>query len=169
MTDLSLAPGDPTRTIHFFVGRTLRRIQHTDAPQPRMGDVDSALACEMQQDDPDIRRSVGYMISISWVLFAFAFVVLMLATAIPAGLLFGDRVAIPIANVCAAGSFFCIAGFLNVYWRTFTFVPEARRLARGGESMRETYAAAMRRTLPRNSSLVFQTAVFALTLLIAFA
>jgi hypothetical protein len=166
VTDLSLTPGDPTRTIHFFVGRTLRRIQHADAPPPWMGDYVSALAGEMQQGDPDIRRSIGYYISIAWALFAFAFVVLMLATAIPAGLLFGNGVAIPIADACAGGAFFCLAGFVTVYWRTFTFVPQARRLARGGDSMREAYAAAMRKTLPRNTSLVFQTAAFVLTLVI---
>jgi hypothetical protein len=56
-----------------------------------------------------------------------------------------------------------------VYWRTAWYVPKAKRLARRDETDPAAYAAAMRRTLPRNSSLVFQTAVFALTLLIAFA
>jgi hypothetical protein len=166
VSDVSLAPGDPTRTIHFFVGRAFDRLSGDDETEPWMG-ADSALEWAIGQDTPDLRRSVGYStFAAAWFALSLVFVGLMVVIAIPAGLLFGAGVAGPIAKVLVAGCFFCLAGEVNVLWRTMYYVPKARRLAAKGESDRDAYAAAMRRTLPRNSSLVFQTAAFVVTLLV---
>jgi hypothetical protein len=61
---------------------------------------------------------------------------------------------------------FCMAGCANVLWRIH-YVRKAERLGRKGGTYTEAYAAAMRRTLPRNTSLIFQTAAAAVTLILA--
>jgi hypothetical protein len=58
-----------------------------------------------------------------------------------------------------AASFFCCAGSANVLWQMCYFVPVAERLARRGVTGGAAYAVAMRGHCPRNSSLLFQTAV----------
>jgi hypothetical protein len=62
---------------------------------------------------------------------------------------------------------FCVAGASNVIWRMYWYVPQARRRARkeGIDSTR--FATSMRRAMPRNSSLIFQTAVGILAFILA--
>jgi hypothetical protein len=50
-----------------------------------------------------------------------------------------------------------------MYW----YVPQARRRARKDGIDSKRFATAMRRTLPRNSSLIFQLAAAVLTILLA--
>ena len=61
----------------------------------------------------------------------------------------------------------CAAGLFNVLWRMYWYVPQARRRARKDGVDSQRFATSMRRTMPRNSSLIFQTAVAVFTLVIA--
>ncbi|CAN5206578.1 hypothetical protein BH20ACT16_BH20ACT16_02230 [soil metagenome] len=79
--------------------------------------------------------------------------------------LFGVPRATPPAAGCLVACMFCIAGFANVYWRGYWYGTKAKRLARHG-TYTAAYVAAMRRTLPRNSSLIFQTAIGIVTLVL---
>jgi hypothetical protein len=161
-----LEPGDPTRTIHFVVGRAMARRLNVDrglSDDPG----DSLLAWNMRQDDPDLRREIAFMINAGWGFLGVAFVVAMAAVGAPIKILAGDAAGDAVLTACLVAGMFCMAGSANVLWRTYYYVPKAKRLAHAGENEAEAYAAAMRRTLPRNTSLVFQTAAAVLTLILA--
>ena len=165
VTDSALTAGDPTRTIHFVVGRALARRLHMDEPWD-YDDGDSLLAWNLKQNDPDMRRQIAFLINGAWVVLAVGFVVAMVLS-VPIKSLAGDATGNAFLTGCLVTSMFCLAGSANVLWRTYYYVPKAKRLAHAGENEAEAYAAAMRRTLPRNTSLVFQTAAAILTLILA--
>jgi hypothetical protein len=54
-----------------------------------------------------------------------------------------------------------------VMWRMYRYVPQARRRARKYGIDSKRFATSMRRTMPRNSSLIFQTAVGIVILILA--
>ena len=65
--------------------------------------------------------------------------------------------------VMGAG-FFCLAGSAAASWRRYVYVPRGRRLANSGWPDRSEEA--LRRSLPPNSSVVFQAAVGILAVVI---
>ena len=162
----ALTPGDPRRTIHFVLGRALARRMGGDTPVGD-DDGDSMLAWSASRDDPDSRRSYGVRVSGPWIYLGFAFVVAMAVVGVPVRALAGEAAGNVVLTACLAASLFCCAGAANVLWRRYYYVPVAERLARKGQTHSAAYAAAMRRTLPRNTSLIFQTAVAILTLILA--
>jgi hypothetical protein len=158
VTGHALTPGDPRSTIHFAIGRAVARRRGLD--QPFLGvDGDSVLAWSASLDDPDSRRTYAYQTSFAWLILAIAFDLAAAVVGVPIKELLSDSAGNVIIEAFGAASFFCCAGGANVLWRMYYFVPIAERLARRGETDSEAYAAAMRGTLPRNSSLLFQTAV----------
>jgi hypothetical protein len=165
VTHHALTAGVPTRTIHFVVGRALARRLHIDEPWD-YDDGDSLLAWNLKQDDPDMRRQIAFLINGARVVLAVGFVVAMVLS-VPIKSLAGDATGNAFLTGCLVTSMFCMAGSANVLWRTYYYVPKAKRLAHAGENEAEAYAAAMRRTLPRNTSLIFQTAVGLLTFVVA--
>jgi hypothetical protein len=162
VTGHALTPGDPRRTIHFVIAHAVASRRGGDKPFVGV-DGDSMLAWSASEDDPDLRRSYAYQVSFGWVILAFAFGLAMLVVGVPVTVVVGDAPGNLVVEICLAACLFCCAGSANVLWRMYYFVPQAKRLARRGETDSEAYAAAMRRTLPRNSSLVFQGAVGILT------
>jgi hypothetical protein len=102
-----------------------------------------------------------------WFTLGFACIVAMLVVGVPVKYLLGDAAGNFVLTVCLAAGMFCCAGIANVLWRMYWYVPQARRRARkyGVDSKR--FATSMRRAMPRNSSLIFQTAVAILTLILA--
>jgi hypothetical protein len=158
VTDHALTPGDPRSTIHFAIGRAIARWRGFD--QPFVGvDGDSVLAWSASLDDPDSRRSYAYQVIFAWLVLAIAFGLAMAVVGVPIKELLSDSAGNVVIEALGAAGFFCCAGSVNVMWRMYYFIPVAERLARQGETSGAAYAAAMRRTLPRNSSLLFQTAV----------
>ena len=91
----------------------------------------------------------------------------MLLVGVPVQLLLGDAAGNVVLAACLGGAMFCVAGASNVIWRMYWYVPQARRRARkeGIDSTR--FATSMRRAMPRNSSLIFQTAVGILAFILA--
>lgn len=165
MTEHALTPGDPRRTIHFVIGRAVaRRTWGGDTPsQTDVGD--SRLAWTASRDDPGARISYAFQVTSTWAFLAFAFAVAILVIAIPVRSLFGAPAGDAVAAGCLVACMFCIAGSANVYWRGYWYGTKAKRLARHG-TYTAAYAAAMRRTLPRNSSLIFQAAIGIVTLVL---
>jgi hypothetical protein len=70
-----------------------------------------------------------------------------------------------VVGIFVGPGFFCLAGCAYVLRRWCWFLPKARRRLRAGD--RAGYEEYMRRSLPRNSSVVFQSVVGILTVIIA--
>ena len=155
-TDPALTPGDPRDTVHFAVARAFNRDLRREPPEPGYGDT--ALAWHAARDDPESRAAYADVVSTSWGYLAFGCVFAIVACAFAVDVLVGDEARNLVAFAWLGACFFCLAGFANVQWRKLRFVPAARRL-QNNPGQREAYAAAMRNTMPRNSSLLFQSAV----------
>jgi hypothetical protein len=98
---------------------------------------------------------------------AFVFLVAILVVGVPVQALAGDRAGNVVVSIAMGAGFFCLAGCAHVLWRWYWYLPKARRRLRAGD--RPAYEEAMRRALPRNSSVVLQSFVGILTAIIAFA
>jgi hypothetical protein len=143
-------------TIHLAVVRAMRPIIGGDS-------VPGSLA----RDDPDLRRSALYIINAAWGMFAFVFLVAIAVIGIPVQVLAGDGAGKVAFSVLGGASFFCLAGCAHVLRRWYWFLPKARRRLRAGD--RAAYEEYMQRSLPRNSSVVFQSVIGILTVLIALS
>ena len=141
-------------TIHLGVVRLMRPIIGGDSVPWSIG-----------RDDPDSRRNALYVINGAWCVAAFVFLVAMLAIGIPVRALAGDRAGTVVVGILAGASFFCLAGCAHVLRRWYWFLPKARRRLGAGD--RAAYEEYMQRSLPRNSSILFQSVVGILTVLIA--
>jgi hypothetical protein len=64
-----------------------------------------------------------------------------------------------VLSAFAAVGFFCLSGAVNVLWRWYWYLPQARRRARKNGVGSARFASAMRSASPRNSSLIFQWGV----------
>lgn len=166
-TDRALTPGDPRRTIHFAIGRAVARLRGLDTPGP--GEGDSALAWDASNDDPESRYGYTLTVSYAWFMCAFAFIIVTGVSTVSARALFGDATAKIVGEVCFGAGVFCCAGMANALWRMYYYVPKARRLVSRGETDTDEYARVMRATLPRNSSLIFQSAVAIAAFLLALS
>ena len=145
-----------TSSIHLAVVRLMR---------PIIGG--QSIVSMIASDDPDLRRGALTITNTAWCVLAFAFFVAMVVIGIPVQALAGDRAGKVVVGVLAGASFFCLAGCAHVLRRWYWFLPKARRRLRAGD--RAAYEEAMRRALPRNSSVVLQSFVGILTVLIALS
>jgi hypothetical protein len=119
------------------------------------------LTDAIASDDPQQRGFYAAMVTGGWAVPAFGLLIAMLVVGMALDLV-NDRAGDYAIDVSFALGLFCCAGAANAVWRMYWYVPQARRrLAKHGRNS-ERFAQSMRRTLPRNSSLVFQTAVAAL-------
>ena len=155
-SDPALTPGDPRDTVHFALALAFNRDLRREPPEPGYGDT--ALAWHAARDDPESRAAYADVVSTAWGYLAAGCAFALVACGIAVGLLIGDQARDLVAFAWMGAGFFCLAGFANVQWRKLQFVPAARRL-QNNPGQREAYAAAMRNTLPRNSSLLFQAAI----------
>jgi hypothetical protein len=119
------------------------------------------------RDDPDSRKNALTIVNTAWITLAFAFLVAIPVVGIPVRVLAGDRAGSVAVGILAGASFFCLAGCAYVLRRWYSFLPKARRRLRAGD--RAAYEEYMRRSLPRNSSIVFQSAVGILATVIALS
>jgi hypothetical protein len=127
-------------------------------------DVD-IISWSIGRDDPDSRRNALYVINGAWGMLAFAFLVAMLVVGIPVQVLAGDRAGHVVISILLAAIFFCVAGCAHVLRRWYWYLPKARRRLRAGD--RAAYEEYMQRSLPRNSSILFQSVVGILAVIIA--
>jgi hypothetical protein len=134
--------------------------------RPIFGDV-SVINSMIASDDPDLRKGALTIINGAWCVLAFAFLVAMLVIGIPVQVLAGDHAGQVVVGIFAGASFFCLAGCAHVVRRWYWYLPRARRRLRAGD--RRAFEAYMQRSLPRNSSIVFQSFVGILTVLIALS
>ena len=118
------------------------------------------------RDDPDMRRSALYIINAAWGVLGFGFGIAMLVVGDAVQFVAGDRAGNAVWSVMMGASFFCLAGCAHVVRRWYWYLPKARRRLRAGD--RRAYEEYMQRSLPRNSSVVFQSVVGILTAIIAF-
>jgi hypothetical protein len=161
-----VSDADLTHTIHAVVARLAERVLDRDENSPLHG---FRVAPQVARDstDPDLRRTFALSANAGWIALSFLFTVGILVLAFPARAVLGSGAGDAVAVACLSGAMFCAAGAVNVLWRMYWYVPQARRRARkyGVDSKR--FTKSMRRTMPRNTSLLFQTAVAVLTVVIA--
>jgi hypothetical protein len=117
--------------------------------------------------DPDLRRGFALGANAGWIILTGAFGAAMLLVGVPVQLLLGDAAGNVVLAACLGGAMFCVAGASNVIWRMYWYVPQARRRARKEGIDSKRFATSMRRAMPRNSSLIFQTAVGILAFILA--
>jgi hypothetical protein len=159
-----MADVDLTHTIHFVVGGTANRLvgYNNGQRRARIGDLHSSVVSR----DPDERRFYALTVHTGWLLLSIASAFAIFVLAVPIRFVFGGPAGDVVARVFLVGCIFCAAGSANVLWRMYWYVPQARRRARKDGIDSKRFATSMRRTLPRNSSLIFQLAAAVLTILL---
>jgi hypothetical protein len=155
-----------THTIHAAVARLAERALDRFDTSPARG---FSLAPLIARDDtdPQLRQGFAMGANAGWITLCGLFGVAMLFVGVPVQLLLGDAAGNAVLATCLAGAIFCLAGAANVLWRMYWYVPQAKRRARKDGVDSKRFATSMRRAMPRNSSLIFQTAVGIVTLIIA--
>jgi hypothetical protein len=164
MTDTDLR-----HTMHFAVARLGDRFDGVKIGIP--AELDSRLFsidAQVTSERPEERQSYVWSVIWGWAMLAGA-CFLAIGIAFVAGSLFGAGARRVVAALFLAAGMFCIAGSFNAMWRAFWYTPQARRRARTDGTDSERFATSMRRILPRNSSLIFQTAIALFTLVVALA
>jgi hypothetical protein len=148
---------EPSHSIHVAVVRFVARFVGgvgADVDDPIAGDAESSA-------------DWGYMIDLSWTLLGFGWILVLVVIGVPLQLLFGHGVGNIVLCIVMGAGFFCVAGSAAAIWRRYVYVPRARRLANSGWPDRSEEA--LRRSLPPNSSVVFQAAVGILAVVITAA
>jgi hypothetical protein len=145
-----------TPTFHLAAVRLMRPIFDVDI-------IPSSIA----RDDPDSRRNALYVINGAWAMSAFGFLVAMLVVGIPVRVLAGADAGRVVVGIFVGAGFFCLGGCAHVLRRWYWYLPKARRRLRADD--RAAYEEYMQRSLPRNSSVVFQSVIGILTILIALS
>jgi hypothetical protein len=157
---------DLTHTVHAAVTRLADRIlDRYDRSSGRGLRLAPLIAHD--DTDPELRHAFAMGANAGWITLCIACVLAMLVIGFPVRFLFGEAAGSSVGAVFLAGAMFSCAGAANVLWRMYWYVPQARRRARKDGIGSKRFAISMRRTLPRNSSLVFQTGVAILTLILA--
>jgi len=169
--DPALLPGDPTRTVHFVLARRVDLLTGgSDTPSGGdVGDGDLAWSIVSDETDPDLRSAYAGAVRFAWGVLAVACVIALVVFGIAARELVGKDASDIVLALGVGAVFFCLAGYVNAYWRRVWFVSRARRHAEQDGVGSHTYAAAMRGILPRNSSLIWQAAIGILASLIALS
>jgi hypothetical protein len=129
------------------------------------GDLTVEDTLDLDDTNPDDSRLYAGMVACGWTLLTFA----ILVATLPVGYIVGsfDEDADHIVRVVSeALSFFCVAGAANAVWHMAWHVPQARRHLRKHGADSEAFKKSMRRSIPRNTSLIFQTAVAILVLIL---
>jgi hypothetical protein len=142
-------------TIHLAVVRVMR---------PIVGG--HSIGSFIAHDDPDARRSALYIINSAWCVLAFVLLVASAVMGVLVRMVAGDAAGSVVFSVLGGACAFCLAGCAHVLRRWYWYLPKARRRLRADD--RAAYEEYMRRALPRNSSIVFQSLVGILTTVVLF-
>jgi hypothetical protein len=157
---------DLTHTVHAKVLRLADWFLDRCDTSPGRG-VSLAPLIARDDTDPQLRQVFAMGAGFGWFVLGFSCILAMLVVGVPVKYVIGDAAGNFVITVCLAAGMFCCAGIANVLWRMYWYVPQARRRARKDGVDSKRFATSMRRAMPRNSSLIFQTAVGILTLVIA--
>ena len=157
---------DLTHTVHAAVARLAERVLDR-FDNPRVRRLKLAPLIARDNTDPQLRQVFALAANAGWITLSGAFGAAMLLVGVPVQLLLGDAAGNVVLAACLAGGMFCVAGAFNVMWRMYWYVPQARRRARKDGVDSKRFVTSMRRTMPRNSSLIFQAAVGILTFILA--
>ncbi len=158
---------DPTGTIHFKIASVLDKWLARGEEPLAAGFPQPSLEWNVTADDPEARGLYAITVNSAWALLAFACGIAMLVFGVSVRAVFGAEAGNVVLDACLGAVFFCLAGCANVLWRKYSFVPQAQRLLRLYGAQDERYLVSMRRTLPRNTSLIFQAAVGIFTFVVA--
>jgi hypothetical protein len=157
---------DLTHTVHAAVARLAERVlDRFDSSRAHRSNLAPLIARD--DTDPQLRQVFALAANAGWITLGIACIFAMLVVGVPVKLLLGDAAGNVVLTACLAGAMFCFAGALNVIWRMYWYVPQARRRARKDGVDSKRFATSMRRTMPRNSSLIFQTVVALLAFVLA--
>jgi hypothetical protein len=157
-SDLALTPEDPTQTIHFKIAVATNRLLAYTLSDYRE-EKREQLAEQAGSDDPARRVMYLWEVGADWLCLGIVALVGMPVFGLPARALLGDWPGAVVVSACAGVSFFCVSGTANMLWRWFWYLPQARRRARKNGVGSARFAAAMRGASPRDSSLIFQSAI----------
>jgi hypothetical protein len=157
---------DLTHTVHTAVARLADRVLDSFDTSAGQG-FHYAPRIARDDTDPDLRRGFALGANAGWITLCGGFGLAMLVVGAPVQVVLGDATGNVVLAACLAGAMFCVAGAANVLWRMYWYVPQARRRTRKDGVDSKRFATSMRRTMPRNSSLIFQAAVGILTFLVA--
>jgi hypothetical protein len=154
----------PPRTIHYPLAAKVVGHLKRDAPYDHRT-VEQQL--ELDDTNPEDSRYYAVMVTGGWAALAFGFLIAMVLISFPVNRLLGAQVAVGWATACLVGGVFCLAGCANAIWHVLWHVPQARRRLRQHGADSDAFKRSMRRSLPGNASLMFQTAVAILVLVLA--
>jgi hypothetical protein len=162
---VALIDGDPTQTVHFRLARTRLGVRGGDH-----ADHGEQLEQSVRQDtDPEQRADYVLCVVVSWLRLTYRSAVALVVIGFLIRWTFGPPAAGVFLAIVMAVGFFFFAGAVNALWRYYWFVGQARRWARLDGPGSARFAAAMERTLPRDSSLVCQGATGVLAFVITLA
>jgi hypothetical protein len=154
----------PPRTIHYpLAAKVVGRLKRYGAP----GDyrtVEQRL--ELDDTDPDDSRYYAAMVFGGWFALAIGFLI-AIGLAFPVRSLLGEQAGNSVAAAFVAAGFFCLAGCANAVWHMTWHVSQARRRLRNHGADSEAFKKSVRRSIPRNTSLIFQIPVAILAFVLA--
>jgi hypothetical protein len=154
----------PPRTIHYpLAARVVGYLKRHGVP----GDyrtVEQRL--ELDDTDPGDSRYYAAMVTGGWTALAFGFIV-AIGLAFPVRSLLGDQAGNIVAAAFVSAGFFCLAACANALWHMTWHVSQARRCLRNHGAQSEAFKRSMRRSLPGNTSLIFQIPVAILAFVLA--
>lgn len=153
--------------IHYaLTAPVIRRLDRHERPMPGV-DLSPESKLAFDASDPEQSAYVSSMVAGAWIVPAVACTVAIGVIGFPVRSLFGKGASDVVADTSMVGAFFCLAGSANALWHRLWYVPQARRRLRAEGPGGKRFARSMRRSVPRNGSLVFQALVAIATVLIA--
>jgi hypothetical protein len=155
----------PPQTIHYPIAVAVMRRLKRDGVPGDFRTVEERL--ELDRTDPDDSRYYAVVVAGGWIALACVIVIPILLTGFVVYPLFGDEVGRILVTFFEAVFFFFLAGAAYAMGRMLWYVPQARRRLRKDGADSIAFKKSMRRSLPGNASLVFQTAVAILVLVLA--
>jgi hypothetical protein len=161
MTDADLG-----NTVHYHLARLAGRLTGTSGPmEGAWGRRDYIDYC-LTSDLPNARQTYAFTVMGGWAALVAVGTVGTIAFGYLADSVGGESARRLVVALWGAGLLFCAAGMMNALWRALWFTWRAQRRARRHGTADERFARAMRGILPRNSSLIGQSVVGLLTLVI---
>jgi hypothetical protein len=162
-----LTATDGIGAVHYaLTAPLLRWSDRNDRPTPGV-DLSVERQLSFDASDPEQSAYVSSMVAVAWSVPAVVCIVAIGVIGFPVRSLFGQGAAEVVTTTALVGGFFCLAGSVNALWHRLWYVPRARRRLRTEGPGGKRFARSMRRSVPRNGSLVFQVLIAIATLLLA--
>ena len=154
----------PPRTIHYPLAAKVLGYYKRHGVSGDYRTVEQRL--ELDDADPDDSRYYAGIVAYGWAMLAFGFM-LAVGLAFLVRAMLGEQTGNIVAAAFVAAGFFCLAGCANALWHMTWHVSQARRRLRKHGADSKAFKKSMRRSLPGNTSLIFQTAVAVLLFVVS--